>query len=209
MKNTRLSLILSVISIVGVFSLWALWITGVFKLSVVSLDSFVGIIVALLAIIVTVVIGWQIINTIEIREKISELEQTHRIIIENDRLLNANSKNFVKVAHNLQAGLCDGSSDAYLNKGLYIEAFGSSHSALHQAILAGQSNLKNRIQQLQTIFGLIVNPSVVDFSKIKNQIELETKQIRETEAYRLYLSEDYDQIMNLFWKKMVYLGVIK
>lgn len=209
MKNTRLSLILSVISIVGVFSLWALWITGVFKLSVVSLDSFVGIIVALLAIIVTVVIGWQIINTIEIREKISELEQTHRIIIENDRLLNENSKNFVKVAHNLQAGLCDGSSDAYLNKGLYIEAFCSSHSALHQAILAGQSNLKNRIQQLQTIFGFIVNPSVVDFSKIKNQIELETKQIRETEAYRLYLSEDYDQIMNLFWKKMVYLGVIK
>ncbi len=44
---------------------------------------------------------------------------------------------------------------------------------------------------------------------IRKKIENESQQIKETEAYRLYLSADYDQIIDLFWKKMVYLGVMK
>lgn len=209
MKNTRLSLILSIVAIVGVLFVWALWIFGSLKVSVVDLGTFIGVIVALLAIIVTVVLCWQIINAIEIREKIAELEQTHRIILESDRLQKENNQNFVKLTHNLQAGLCDASTDSYIAKGLYVEAFGACHSALHQAILAGQSNLKNRIQQLQTLSGLIHAPSQVDFSVIRKQIEFESPLIRETEVYRLFLSADYDQIMEAFWKKMVYMGVIK
>lgn len=44
---------------------------------------------------------------------------------------------------------------------------------------------------------------------IRKQIENESQQIKETEVYRLYLSADYDQIMDLLWKKMIYLGVMK
>lgn len=202
-------MILSIIAIVGVLSVWALWIFGSLQVSVVDLGSFVGVIVALLAIIVTIILGWQIINAIEIRAKIKELEKNHRSIQESARLLNDSNQNFIKLAYNLQAGICDGNTDSYITKGLFVEAFGSCHSALHQAIIAGQSNLKNRIEQLNKLSGAISSPPKVDFSMIRKQIEFESQRIKETEAYRLYLSADYDQIMDMFWKKMIYLGVMK
>ena len=53
-----MALLFSVVTIV-------LWICNVGGFTVVSLDSFVGVIVALLAIIVTFVTGWQIYNRVE------------------------------------------------------------------------------------------------------------------------------------------------
>lgn len=61
------SLALSVVMII-------LWCCNVGGFSVVSLDSFVGVIVALLAIIVAIVIGWQIINALEIKSKLAEID---------------------------------------------------------------------------------------------------------------------------------------
>lgn len=52
-----------------------LWCCNVGGFTVVSLDSFVGIIVALLAIVVTIVLGWQIYNAIELKRKIEELDE--------------------------------------------------------------------------------------------------------------------------------------
>lgn len=124
MKNTRISFILSIVAIVGVLSVWTLWLFGSIKVSVVDLGTFVGVTVALLAIIVTIVLGWQLINAIEVREKIAEMEQTHRTVLETVRLQNEKNQSFIKLTHNLQAGLCDASSDSYCAKGLFIEAFG-------------------------------------------------------------------------------------
>ena len=50
-----------------------LWCCNAGGFSVVSLDSFVGIIVALLAIVVTLAVGWQIYNSMELKDKIEEL----------------------------------------------------------------------------------------------------------------------------------------
>ena len=90
--RTRLTTILSLLSFVSVVILIGFWIFGAMKLSVVSLDTFIGVIVALLAIIFTLVIGWQIINTIEMRDKITELEKRQNQLIENERLLAENDK---------------------------------------------------------------------------------------------------------------------
>ena len=54
--------------------LLSLWCCNVGGFQVVSLDSFVAVIVTLLAIIVTIVLGWQIYNTIELKEKMKDLD---------------------------------------------------------------------------------------------------------------------------------------
>ena len=51
-----------------------LWCCNAGGFKVVSLDSFVGVIVALLAIVVTLVLGWQIYNALELKAKIEELD---------------------------------------------------------------------------------------------------------------------------------------
>ena len=66
---------MSLLSLVGVLSVLGLWIFGSMKLSVVSLDTFIGVIVALLAIVFTVIVGLQIVNAIDMREKLLALQQ--------------------------------------------------------------------------------------------------------------------------------------
>ena len=207
--KSKLSIILSIISLVGVLAVFGLWIFGSLKLSVVSLDTFIGVIVALLAIVFTVIVGWQIVNAIDVREKMMQLQQRQDIVFENERRIIENGDNYIKLANNLQCGLCDSSADLYVAKGLFVEAFGCSHTSLHQAILAGQPNLQNKIKKLQLLNQAINAPSVVDFSLIKKQIEAETQLIRTTDAYKQYLSTEYEQAMQVFWQKMKVLGLVE
>ena len=61
------SLVLSVIAIVLCVLVFLLWIFEVIPHSVILPETFIGVIVALLAIIVTIAIGWQIFNIVEVK----------------------------------------------------------------------------------------------------------------------------------------------
>ena len=204
----KISLLLSIISIVGVLSVWGLWLFGSMEQSVVSLDTFIGVIVALLAIVFTAIVGFQIVNAIDMREKMSQLEKRQMNILENERQLAENDRLHMMEAYNLQAGINGGSAEAYMAKGLYIEAFTFYHAALHNAILADQKNQLNRVNQLQTIVQLIKTGPVVNFSSLAQQIKTDMEGIRKTISYRNCLSEIYEQAMQSFWQKMQMLGLI-
>jgi hypothetical protein len=204
----KISLLLSIISIVGVLSVWGLWLFGSMEQSVVSLDTFIGVIVALLAIVFTAIVGFQIVNAIDMREKMSQLEKRQMNILENERQLAENDRLHMMEAYNLQAGINGGSAEAYMAKGLYIEAFTFYHAALHYAILADQKNQLNRVNQLQTIVQLIKTGPVVNFSSLAQQIKTDMEGIRKTISYRNCLSEIYEQAMQSFWQKMQMLGLI-
>ena len=206
--KTKISIILSTISIIGVLSVWGLWIFASLELAVVSLETFIGVIVALLAIVFTVIIGFQIVNAIDMREKMSQLEKRQMEILENERQLAENDRLHVMEAYNLQAGINGESADAYFAKGQYIEAFAFYHAALHHAILANQKNQLNRVNQLQSIVQLITAKPVVYFSSLAHQINADMEGIRKTTSYRNCLSEVYEQTMQAFWQKMRMLGLV-
>lgn len=203
------SLILSAISLVGVVSVWVLWICDSMELSVISLDTFIGVIVALLAIIVTVAIGYQIINAIEVTDEIKQLKQRQDIIIENEQKLVENGNKYAKLAYNLQAGISHGNATSYYDKNQYIEAFAFYHSSLSFAIRADTPNLMNRIKHMRAIITLIfVNEKpVISYAKLKQQIISDTEIIRNTAAYQNYLGEEYETMMLEFWDKMKQLGL--
>ena len=207
--KTKISIILSTISIIGVLSIWGLWLFGTIQLSIVSLDTFIGVIVALLAIIFTVIVGWQVVNTIEMRDKLANIEKRQNDLMENERLLAENDKLHQKEAYNLQAGICGESAGTYFSKGQYIEAFTFYHIALHYAILADQKNQLNRINQLQSIVQLITARPVLEFSSLAGQIRTDMEGIRNTTSYRNCFSEKYEQTMQAFWQKMQLLGLVK
>ena len=206
--KTKITFILSLISFVGVLSVWGLWIFGSMELSVVSLDSFVGVIVALLAIIFTVIIGLQIVNAIDVREKMSEFEKRQMVMLDNEQKLIENDRLHMMEAYNLQAGISGGNADVYCTKGQYLEAFVFYHTALHYAILADQKNQLNRVNQLQSIVQLITTRPNVNFSLLEQQINTDTDGIRKTTSYRNCLSEIYEQTMQAFWQKMKMLGLV-
>ena len=88
MKNIRfwayfsafLSLVIS-LAIVGY------WICSVHELKVVNLNTFVGVTVALLGLILTLAIAWQIYNAVEMKNKVEELKQLEDRIKEQEKSL--------------------------------------------------------------------------------------------------------------------------
>lgn len=205
--TTKLSIILSIISIVGVLSICGLWLFGAIKLSVVSLDTFIGVIVALLAIIFTIIIGWQIINTIEIRNWMSQIEQKQNVLVENERKLAENDQLHTLEAYNLHAAICQADADSYVEKKQYVEAFTFYHVALCYAILSGTPNQLNRINKLSQITQCIIAPPIADFKMLARQIKSDSDRIRATTSYRNCLSEVYEQTMQTFWQKIKLLGL--
>ena len=205
--KTKLSIILSIISIVGVLSICGLWLFGAMKLSVVSLDTFIGVIVALLAVIFTIIIGWQIINTIEIRNWMNQLEQRQNVLVENERRLAENDQLHTLEAYNLHAAICQADADTYVEKKQYVEAFTFYHVALCYAILSGTPNQLNRINKLSQITQCIIAPPIADFKMLARQIKSDSDRIRTTTSYRNCLSEVYEQTMQTFWQKINLLGL--
>lgn len=205
--KTKISFILSLISFVGVLSVWGLWLFRGINLSVVSLDTFIGVIVALLAIIFTVIVGWQIINAIEMRDRMAELEKQHNNLVENERILAENDRLHTKEAYNLQSGLCGEIAESYRTKGQYIEAFTFYHAALYFAILSERPNQMNHLNQMNLILSLITTQPVINFTSLAQQIKEDANRIRKTTSYRNCLSEMYEQTMQEFWQRMKMLGL--
>ena len=73
-KSTRLSLWLSFAAFIISIIMIVICILSSREKSFITLDSFVGVCVALLAILVTMILGWQIYNALEIKEKLRRLE---------------------------------------------------------------------------------------------------------------------------------------
>ena len=117
------SLGLSITSITVIVILVIMWFCNVWELSVIGIETFIGVIVALLAIIVTFVVGWQIYNTIEIRNKLSELDRLEGEI-EKQKLLIENS---VYQSRHLIAFTW---ATSHYEKGNLAEAFGYALQSL-------------------------------------------------------------------------------
>ena len=87
MKNWSFAHLCAYISSAISVTLLVLWCCNVGGFTVVSLDSFVGVIVALLTIVVTLAVGWQIYNSIELNERIKSLNTLEERLIKQDKTL--------------------------------------------------------------------------------------------------------------------------
>ena len=75
MKGNKIASICAYVSLAISAVMMVLWCCNVGGFTVVSLDSFVGVIVALLAIVVAVASAWQIYNATDMRKMILDLKQ--------------------------------------------------------------------------------------------------------------------------------------
>lgn len=69
------SLIISLVSLVGVITLAMILVFGNTNLSYLSLETYIGVIATLIGILVTFAVAWQIINGLEIKGKLAEIDK--------------------------------------------------------------------------------------------------------------------------------------
>lgn len=182
---------ISVSSLAISILLLVLWCCNVGGFSVVSLDSFVGVIVALLAVIVTLVVGWQIYNVIEMKEK---MEKLHELEVEFNkhkemmRQQDYTSKEYINIIIGYEA----------IKEKKYNTAF---HFFIYSLEYAMQQrtpspNIKTLLNWLEACVNGIANESTI------NQKTLESnKKIRLSVNYPL-IKDKYEKIYNTFESKI-------
>lgn len=86
-RKSTWAICLSIIAILLCLLAFALWAFEVMPHSVITPDTFIGACVALLGVIVTVAVGWQIYNAIEMRQMIRLVEEIQQDLNEKQEVL--------------------------------------------------------------------------------------------------------------------------
>lgn len=190
MKN--LSIILSLVALVGVISVWVLWGLSVVDFAVVTTDAFTATMVGILGLLITFVVGWQIVNVLEIKDrmqKVTQLEKQLNLLKETTILLN----------HNMQTQINCSNGEMWEREGAYDSAFAAYNGAFRFAILAQSKNLADYMAPLTRLVCHIQNIGTMQAEMIVKDAEA----IRNTDAYLQYFKKEYDNIINIVLSKPI------
>lgn len=171
-----------------------LWCCNVGGFSVVSLDSFVGIIVALLAIVVTLAIGWQIYNSIEIKERIQELSNLkEKLDLQEKTLDQQNNKSKHMIA--LILGNEANKDKSYALSFNYYMGSVKASMQLDKPI-----NIDYLLKSLDSLLGKIQDGSIDNIDYINDIREYDTA-IRQSLSYDI-IKTQYEKIYKDFGSKI-------
>lgn len=161
MKLINWSFWLSIIAIICSVITIILWIITPCKMTATNLDSFIGVAVALLAILVTMLLGWQIYNALEIKEKMSAFETLGSELKQQAQEMN---QKYYKMSH-LQA-LTTAHQSASIND--YVDAYRWLVTALAYSLsLEEPINVELILSEMALYVELIPSDSPIDIDLIE------------------------------------------
>ena len=169
-----------------------LWCCNVGGFKVVNLDSFVGIIVGLLAIVVTLAVGWQIYNSIEIKSKIEELTNLK------EKLKTQEEEN-KKQTNQIRLIIYDDMAENEINRENYIHAFYYLMCSLEYSMsLEKPINIEDTLEKMEKSISRIQQDSICKI--YKNIIEVNNR-IATSLCYNI-IQHRYEKIYNGFILKI-------
>lgn len=171
--------------------LMVLWICNVGGFTVVTLDSFVGVIVALLAIIVTLAFTWQIYGVIEIKNKIEEVsELRHKLKIQEE-------ENQRQVFH-LNCLVFGSLAETEISRSDYISAFGYLLVSLESDMSSDiPQNAMTILDKMEFAVSKINSKTILNMEKIESSNNV----ISESKHYNM-IKERYEKVYNDFISKV-------
>ncbi len=190
MKKWSLAHFCAYLSLAISITLLVIWCCNVGGFTVVSLDSFVGVIVALLAIVVTMAVGWQIFNVVDINDKIKKLTILEEKFNKQEETIDQQTK---KSQHliSLIFGF-----EAYKVKN-YIEAFRYFMASLRCSMLLDKPlNVDKLLSLNRKVVNQIEEGCTCNLEKL-NEIREYDKSIRSSPCYDIIKSQ-YEEIYSFF-----------
>ena len=194
MKNWSFAHLCAYMSLAISVTLLVLWCCNVGGFTVVSLDSFVGVIVALLAIIVTLAVGWQIYNSIELNERIKNLNTLEERLIKQDKTLkqqNNKSNHLITFIYGIEAK----------REKEFLEAFRYYMASLRCTVLLDKPiNVDHLLNDLEEVTANIEENTICVIERL-NEIKEYDIAIRKSYSYDIIKSR-YERIYNDFCSKV-------
>ena len=199
MKNLKrkinCALTLSAMSLIIVIAIIGLWMFKSQEISVVTLDTFIGVIVGLLAIIVTVAIGWQIFNIYEVKSQLAKIQQLN-IKLEEQReafeemSMSSNHLHAIALSYISITQKKYGEAFRYLLEALYLSLQLPSMPNLESILLTIEEDCVNNIKS-----GDIVK------SEFYDRTILMDKKLRKLQVFDC-IKRRYEKIYNDYMKKV-------
>ena len=194
-KKNNVSLLLSIVAIVMSMGIIVLWIVSTNNLAVVSLDSFVGVIVALLAILVTTVLGWQIYNAIEIKEKLRAIDSLQSALRQQEHRM---EQMYCHACHS--HGYVAAYQSASVNND-FVDAYRWLMSSLRYSLLLDEPiNVEKVLDEMLELAKRIPSHSTLD-KEIFAEIEEDYKVITNAPSFNC-ISLKFKQTHNIFLPKV-------
>ena len=193
----NLSIILSLVALVGVVVLAVVMVCLNVSLANVSLDTFIGVMVTMIGILVTFAVGWQIINALEIKSKLAEIEKIKADV-------NTQQSNIDKIAARIAYDAAVNRSYTLHKIGEHIKAFASTMEAIEHCL---------RIDEYEDLDTLLHNLKVFASHShtlrcYKSDSEAMAKSddnIRKSPKYPL-IKDRYEEAIkeyNMWWKPII------
>ena len=193
-KNKKWSFahICAYISLALSITMLVLWCCNVGGFAVVTLDSFVGVIVALLAIVVTLAIAWQIFNSIEIKSKIEELNALKT-------RLNSQEEDSKTQVYRLNSLVFASLAENELNTNNYTVAFSYLMTSLETSMALNEpTNIETIFNRMEYAVSRIKTRTLYkDMGNIRNS----DSEIRGALCYDM-IKERYEKVYNDFISKV-------
>lgn len=193
-KKVNWAIGLSIIAIILWTIMIVMWCCRAGGFSAVNLDTFVGVIVALLAIIVTIAIGWQIYNAIELKNKFAKLDELE------DNLKRQQSK-FENFADDM---ICENLlTIAEMRR--VIDKYAFAYMYATESLVYGLSANHNDIDYIVRFLGRCVRliKSQTNIPQdTYNRIVKADKQIRRSNLFHI-IGKTYTQTYNEFMSKVI------
>lgn len=185
----NISIILSILALVIASVLAVLLVCRNVTLSSISLDTFVGVMVAMIGILVTFAVGWQIINALEIKGKLAEIEKLKADI-------NDQREQMHELAESTKHDSMLVRAQAFYRDGDFINAtICSMDSLLHCLPLKVPSNIHLVLHTTEAfMMGINKFATLEEYNEI---VELDAA-IRKAKNYT-FIKPTYEQI----WKEFV------
>lgn len=187
MKNLKRkinwALILSVASLVIIAAIIGLWCFKSKEIAVVTLDTFIGIIVALLAVIVTIAIGWQIWAAMDLKSNIAKLDSRIQEIENLKKQFEQQQNDIKQLTLKNQHATSYTWSDMYIKEKDWFHAFRFLLISLYSSLqLEKPANIAMIFSKLN-IVAKNIQPNTTCNNKRYEEVVLTDKNIRSLNDY--------------------------
>lgn len=186
----NLSIILSLLSFVGVIVIIIIAICTNISLSKISLDTFVGVMVTMIGILVTFAVGWQIINTLEIKNKLIEIDKLKFDI-------NKQREEMQELAETTKhESMLIRAQEFYRSKDFINATICAMESLQHCLPLKVPSNINLVLQSVEAFASFINTP--ISYEDNEEILRID-KAIRESNNY-IFIQVSYEQTFDKYIK---------
>lgn len=194
-KKANWAIGLSVVAIILSGVMLIMWFCNAGGFKAVELDTFVGVIVALLAIIVTIAIGWQIFNIYEVRSQLGNIRQLKK---ELDHQQECFERMELRTAHLHAITL----SYIAMGRKEYCDAFRYLMEAVHFSLQhPSMPNIESILMTMEEDCIPNIEAGTIVDSEHYDKIIYKNKQITNMQSFSC-IKQRYNKIYNAYIKKI-------